>query len=191
MLKEKLAQVPNLPGSYQMKNKHGVIIYVGKAKNLADRVKQYFQDSNLYSRGWKLPSLLPLIWKNRLRHHGFGTRRAGAGRKTHQKIPALFQFPGQRRQALPVFKTVHVGRFPAPVRRAQKIAGQRPIFRSLSQIQHGTQPDALFMEKQVRPAAAVQVEFFAGKTPGRAENKFLPVFSHRPVPRAVRGQNCL
>ena len=111
--------------------------------------------------------------------------------KTHQKIPALFQFPGQRRQALPVFKTVHVGRFPAPVRRAQKIAGQRPIFRPLSQIQHGTQPDALFMEKQVRPAAAVQVEFFAGKTPGRAENKFLPVFPHRPVPRAVCGQNFL
>ena len=42
MLKEKLAQVPNLPGSYQMKNKHGVIIYVGKAKNLHRRVNSYF-----------------------------------------------------------------------------------------------------------------------------------------------------
>lgn len=38
-------------------------MYVGKAKNLSDRVKQYFQASNLYSRGWKLPSLLPLIAK--------------------------------------------------------------------------------------------------------------------------------
>ena len=46
-----------------MRAKEGTIIYIGKAKNLADRVKQYFQESNLYSRGWKLPSLLPLIAK--------------------------------------------------------------------------------------------------------------------------------
>ena len=46
-----------------MRSKEGAIIYVGKAKNLADRVKQYFQASNLYSRGWKLPCLLPLIAK--------------------------------------------------------------------------------------------------------------------------------
>lgn len=42
MLKEKLAQIPNLPGSYQMKNKDGIIIYVGKAKNLHKRVNSYF-----------------------------------------------------------------------------------------------------------------------------------------------------
>ena len=46
-----------------MRSKEGTILYVGKAKNLSDRVKQYFQHSNLYSRGWKLPSLLPLIAK--------------------------------------------------------------------------------------------------------------------------------
>ena len=33
-IKEKLSLVPTLPGSYQMKNKDGIIIYVGKAKNL-------------------------------------------------------------------------------------------------------------------------------------------------------------
>ena len=41
-IKEKLKLVPKLPGSYQMKNKDGVIIYVGKAKNLYNRVKSYF-----------------------------------------------------------------------------------------------------------------------------------------------------
>ena len=41
-IKEKLALVPNLPGSYQMKNKDGIIIYVGKAKNLKNRLKSYF-----------------------------------------------------------------------------------------------------------------------------------------------------
>ncbi|MBQ7136752.1 MAG: excinuclease ABC subunit UvrC [Bacilli bacterium] len=41
-IKEKLSLVPNLPGSYQMKNKDGMIIYVGKAKNLKNRLKSYF-----------------------------------------------------------------------------------------------------------------------------------------------------
>lgn len=42
MFKEKLALVPNKPGSYQMKNKDGIIIYVGKAKDLKRRLKSYF-----------------------------------------------------------------------------------------------------------------------------------------------------
>ena len=40
--KEKLALVPTKPGSYQMKNKDGVVIYVGKAKNLQRRLRSYF-----------------------------------------------------------------------------------------------------------------------------------------------------
>ena len=40
--KEKLRLVPELPGSYQMKDKDGCIIYVGKAKNLKNRLKSYF-----------------------------------------------------------------------------------------------------------------------------------------------------
>ena len=42
MFKEKLSLVPNLPGSYQMKDKDGNIIYVGKAKDLKKRLKSYF-----------------------------------------------------------------------------------------------------------------------------------------------------
>ena len=38
----KLTLVPEKPGSYQMKDKDGVIIYVGKAKNLKRRVSSYF-----------------------------------------------------------------------------------------------------------------------------------------------------
>ena len=40
--KEKLALVPTKPGSYQMKNKDGIVIYVGKAKNLQRRLRSYF-----------------------------------------------------------------------------------------------------------------------------------------------------
>ncbi len=42
MFKDKLSLVPHLPGSYQMKNASGVIIYVGKAKDLHRRVSSYF-----------------------------------------------------------------------------------------------------------------------------------------------------
>ena len=40
--KEKLSLVPTKPGSYQMKNKDGIVIYVGKAKNLQRRLRSYF-----------------------------------------------------------------------------------------------------------------------------------------------------
>ena len=42
MFKEKLSLLPNKPGCYMMKNKDGIIIYVGKAKNLKKRVSSYF-----------------------------------------------------------------------------------------------------------------------------------------------------
>lgn len=40
--KDKLSLVPTSPGCYQMKNKEGLIIYVGKAKNLKRRLSSYF-----------------------------------------------------------------------------------------------------------------------------------------------------
>ena len=46
MIKEKLSLVPNLPGCYQMKNKDGVIIYVGKAKKLKNRLSSYFRGTH-------------------------------------------------------------------------------------------------------------------------------------------------
>ncbi len=41
-IKNKLKLVPHLPGSYQMKNENGIIIYVGKAKDLKNRLTSYF-----------------------------------------------------------------------------------------------------------------------------------------------------
>lgn len=40
--KDKLSLVPHKPGSYQMKDKNGTIIYVGKAKDLNKRLSSYF-----------------------------------------------------------------------------------------------------------------------------------------------------
>jgi len=44
-LLEKIDALPTKPGVYQFKNTDGKIIYVGKAQNLRNRVRQYFQKS--------------------------------------------------------------------------------------------------------------------------------------------------
>ncbi|MBQ8197761.1 MAG: GIY-YIG nuclease family protein, partial [Clostridia bacterium] len=44
-LSEKLKLLPDNPGVYVMLDKNGQIIYVGKAKNLKNRVRQYFFNS--------------------------------------------------------------------------------------------------------------------------------------------------
>ncbi len=42
MFKEELSLVPHLPGCYLMKNKDNIVIYVGKSKNLKNRLSSYF-----------------------------------------------------------------------------------------------------------------------------------------------------
>ena len=44
-LQEKLDNLPTGPGVYQHKDGEGKVLYVGKAKNLRNRVRQYFQKS--------------------------------------------------------------------------------------------------------------------------------------------------
>ena len=43
VLRERLKTVPTNPGCYLMRDRRGVIIYVGKAKNLRRRVLSYFR----------------------------------------------------------------------------------------------------------------------------------------------------
>ncbi|MBS9399679.1 excinuclease ABC subunit UvrC [Pediococcus acidilactici] len=45
-IEHKLALLPDKPGCYQMKNLNSQIIYVGKAKNLKNRVRSYFKSSH-------------------------------------------------------------------------------------------------------------------------------------------------
>jgi excinuclease ABC subunit C len=46
VLKSKIKDIPNLPGCYLMKNETGVVIYVGKAKGLRDRIRSYFNSKH-------------------------------------------------------------------------------------------------------------------------------------------------
>lgn len=55
-LAEKLSHLPDKPGVYLMKDAHGRIIYVGKAVNLKNRVRSYFQASRGHS-----PKTLALV----------------------------------------------------------------------------------------------------------------------------------
>ena len=43
---EKIRTLPTSPGCYLYKNADGVVIYVGKAKNLRSRVRSYFLKAN-------------------------------------------------------------------------------------------------------------------------------------------------
>ncbi|MEE0146052.1 MAG: GIY-YIG nuclease family protein, partial [Senegalimassilia anaerobia] len=57
-MKRELDAVPTLPGVYLWKDKHGQVIYVGKAKQLRARMRQYvnFQDERA-----KIPLLVEQI----------------------------------------------------------------------------------------------------------------------------------
>ncbi|MGL5512388.1 MAG: excinuclease ABC subunit UvrC, partial [Sporomusa sp.] len=55
-LEEKLSLLPDQPGVYLMKDDKGRIIYVGKAINLKNRVRSYFQSSRNHS-----PKVLALV----------------------------------------------------------------------------------------------------------------------------------
>ena len=43
---KQLKNYPQEPGVYMMKNHEGTILYIGKAKNLKVRLKQYFQETD-------------------------------------------------------------------------------------------------------------------------------------------------
>ena len=45
-LKEKVSKLPTSPGVYQYFDANGTIIYIGKAKNLRNRVSSYFMKGN-------------------------------------------------------------------------------------------------------------------------------------------------
>jgi excinuclease ABC subunit C len=46
-LRERAAELPALPGVYLYKDEHGTVLYVGKAKNLRNRVRSYFNEDRL------------------------------------------------------------------------------------------------------------------------------------------------
>lgn len=60
MLKTKLQAAPNSPGIYQFFDENNMLLYVGKAKIIKNRVKNYFRFSDTLSPA---PNLSPRIYK--------------------------------------------------------------------------------------------------------------------------------
>ncbi len=60
-IKDKLKALPDKPGVYFMRDRHGKIIYVGKAVSLRDRVRSYFRSGTLRSAEPKLRGLIRSI----------------------------------------------------------------------------------------------------------------------------------
>ena len=57
IIKEKLPLVPKNPGIYKMISDSGEILYIGKAKNIPNRLKSYVSESNLPIRTERMLSL--------------------------------------------------------------------------------------------------------------------------------------
>ena len=60
-LKERSKKLPDVPGVYIMKNKQGEIIYIGKAKNLKNRVSSYFISDSDHSE--KVKKMVQNVYK--------------------------------------------------------------------------------------------------------------------------------
>ena len=57
VIKEKIPLIPKNPGVYKMISSTGEILYIGKAKNIPNRLKSYVTDSNLPIRTERMLSL--------------------------------------------------------------------------------------------------------------------------------------
>ncbi|MFI5201437.1 MAG: exonuclease domain-containing protein, partial [Candidatus Kapaibacterium sp.] len=58
-LREKVREFPERPGVYTMTSANGTVLYVGKAKNLHNRVASYFSESN--TEGTKLVKMMRAV----------------------------------------------------------------------------------------------------------------------------------
>ena len=57
-LRDKANSLPETPGVYLMKNRDGVILYVGKSKKLKNRVTSYFTGNHHTQKTARMVSLV-------------------------------------------------------------------------------------------------------------------------------------
>ena len=61
IIKDKIPLISKNPGVYKMLSSSGEILYIGKAKNIPNRLKSYVTDSNLPIRTERMLSQLIIL----------------------------------------------------------------------------------------------------------------------------------
>ena len=61
-VKKKFSELPDKPGCYMMRDRRGLIIYVGKAASLRKRVQSYFRQATFRSASPQLRGLIRSVW---------------------------------------------------------------------------------------------------------------------------------
>ena len=176
-----LKNLPMKPGVYLMKDEHGKIIYVGKAKKLRNRVRSYFNSSAENN----LKTMQPAREHPRHRLHRRGERDQGADprRNADQALPTALQHQPEGRQEVPL----HPRRLarPVPEGRDDAARGQRrqPLLRSLRGDVGGAEHAANAAESLPLPDLRPRDH--------RQRPAPVPVLRHQAVQRALhrRGQS--
>ena len=63
MIDKLLKTVPHKPGCYLMKDKNGCVIYVGKSKNLKNRLSSYFKQTHSGKTGMLVKDIYTFDYK--------------------------------------------------------------------------------------------------------------------------------
>lgn len=101
-LRDKLRDLPTDSGVYIYMDGDGKVLYVGKAKNLRNRVRQYFFVSS--NKTEKVMAMLTHIADMRYIITKSRNRRVGAGKHADKKIFAALQHNVEGRQAVSLRK---------------------------------------------------------------------------------------
>lgn len=132
IIAEKLKMLPERPGVYIMRDESDVVIYVGKARILKNRVRQYFQS------GYKPEKVAAMV--ARIEDFSYiitATEIDALALENNliKKIQAEIQYPSERRQNVSVYQSAYERKVSAFFD-YQKNHERRKIFRSV----HGRNP---------------------------------------------------
>ena len=169
--------LPTEPGVYLMKDRRGEVIYVGKAVNLRNRVRSYFNRTG-DTRAFVAAA------RHAARRHRDGARPQREGgaaprERAHQEAQAALQRPAQGRQEL---------HLPAARPRRRPIRGSRWCG-AIKQGRGALLRPLLERERHPRDAAHHQPLLPAAHLHGpraRQPQAALPAAPDRPLPRALR-----
>ena len=99
-----VTRLPGKPGVYRMYDAKGDVIYVGKARNLKNRVSNYTRFGGHTSR---IAAMISLTRQHGVRDHQYRSRSAAARGQSHQEAEAALQRGAARRQVLSLHPDRH------------------------------------------------------------------------------------